>query len=176
MNFVVNTDILAYGDWVEWMDESSASESIRAGRTVHVKHGSQILNIQLGIMRFLASCVYTIKVGRSLGQYFLSHRDSQIKIKHSITQKSSRERLRIDYPPSLTLHVFKPWLLRKKTRLSIMHGHFERIPSTSPAQSKNTESIATSSHSMIMGLRIHTHRAFLFTTKQCVTWLQMHTV
>lgn len=56
VDFLSGQDPLSYGAWIEWDDETKATESIRAGRTVHYEHWSQILQIQVAIMRFLMRC------------------------------------------------------------------------------------------------------------------------
>jgi hypothetical protein len=46
-----------YAELIEWPSEEEQLESLRAGRTIHVDHGLQILIIQRGILSFLAKCV-----------------------------------------------------------------------------------------------------------------------
>jgi hypothetical protein len=49
-----------YGEFIPWINASAAVESIKAGRTVHVDHGIQILTTQHRIWRFLLICAVLI--------------------------------------------------------------------------------------------------------------------
>lgn len=60
MNFLGRTSPHTYGEFIEWFDVSAASSSIQAGRSVHVDHGMQILEIHDGVMEFLSRCIGAI--------------------------------------------------------------------------------------------------------------------
>ncbi|KAH7064346.1 hypothetical protein BKA63DRAFT_586258 [Paraphoma chrysanthemicola] len=49
-----------YWQFVAWDDSVAASKSMKEGRTLHVQHGVQILEIQRGIWEFLVQCVVRI--------------------------------------------------------------------------------------------------------------------
>ncbi|KAJ8111716.1 hypothetical protein OPT61_g5750 [Boeremia exigua] len=60
MSFSQEVDPVSYGSWIEWQDETKALESVVAGRTVHARHGLQIIYLQCKIMQFLKRCVLYI--------------------------------------------------------------------------------------------------------------------
>ncbi|KAF1963529.1 hypothetical protein CC80DRAFT_511841 [Byssothecium circinans] len=60
MSFMEEKGPASYGTFVEWEDQSSLQESIEIEFTVHVDHGLQILEIQQGLMLFLAKCMLGI--------------------------------------------------------------------------------------------------------------------
>jgi hypothetical protein len=53
-----------YGEIVEWKDAPTALNSIKAGRTVHIDHGMQILHIQQRVWEFLSRCVGLLLVDK----------------------------------------------------------------------------------------------------------------
>jgi hypothetical protein len=62
MAFIGRKTADSYGEIVKWNDTSAALESIKAGRTVHIDHGMQILHIQQRVWTFLSRCVSLILV------------------------------------------------------------------------------------------------------------------
>jgi hypothetical protein len=64
MAFIGRKTFDGYGEIMEWEDASAALDSIKAGRTVHIDHGMQILHIQARIWTFLSQCVGLILIDK----------------------------------------------------------------------------------------------------------------
>ncbi|KAF2029894.1 hypothetical protein EK21DRAFT_112377 [Setomelanomma holmii] len=62
MAFIGRKSAQSYEQFIEWKDDFAAIESMKAGRTVHVEHGMQILIIQESVWRFLANCLRILLV------------------------------------------------------------------------------------------------------------------
>jgi hypothetical protein len=71
MTFLGRTSPQTYGELTQWDDANTARESIKTGRTVHVYHGVQILEIQAAIWEFLSRCVELIMASYLGGRHLL---------------------------------------------------------------------------------------------------------
>ena len=60
MAFLGRTSADTYGAFISWGNATAVKEAIDTGRSVHVDHGIQILQIQIGIFDFLCQCVSQI--------------------------------------------------------------------------------------------------------------------
>jgi hypothetical protein len=71
MTFLGRTFPQTYGELTRWDNANTARESIKTGRTVHVYHGVQILEIQAAIWEFLSRYVQLIMTSYLGGRHLL---------------------------------------------------------------------------------------------------------